>query len=65
MLNKLRFVRAVIDGLEPLLVAWQKGATEKAQREALSSVNSAAREIQAIINVLKRTTPMTTRSRRE
>ena len=53
MLDKLHIVRDLIDGLEPHLVAWQKGATDKARREALSLANSAAREIQAIINALK------------
>ena len=55
MLDKLRIVRALIDGLEPHLAALQKGSTENAnaRREALSLANSAAREIQAIINALK------------
>lgn len=53
MLDRLHIVRDLIDGLEPHLVAWQKGATEKARREALSLANSASREIQAIINALK------------
>ena len=53
MLDKLHIVRDLIDGLEPNLVAWQRGATEKARREALSLANSASREIQAIINALK------------
>ena len=53
MLDKLHIVRDLIDGLEPHLVAWQRGATEKARREALSLANSASREIQAIINALK------------
>lgn len=53
MLDKLHIVRDLIDGLEPHLMAWQKGATDKARREALSLANSAAREIQGIINALK------------
>jgi hypothetical protein len=57
MLDKLRIVRGLMDGLEPHLVAWQKGVTENGRREALSLANSAAREIQAIINALKPTVP--------
>ena len=55
MLDNLRIVRDLMDGLEPHLVAWQKGATEKVRREALSLANSAAQEMQAIINRLKPT----------
>ena len=57
MLDNLRIVRDLMDGLEPHLVAWQKGATEKVRREAFSLANSAAREMQAIINRLKPTVP--------
>jgi len=53
MVDKLRIVRDLIDGLEPHLAAWQRGSAENARREALLLASSAAREIQAIINALK------------
>ena len=53
MSDRLHRLRALLDDLEPALLAWEQKTDEPRRKRSWSLANDAARELQAIINSLR------------